>query len=35
MTWSHISRFDDQGNYIGYDEYDGEGNRIQSTVNES
>lgn len=34
--WSrNVTRYDDEGNYLGYDEYDGAGNLIQSTVNES
>ena len=30
----HINYYDDAGNYLGYDEYDGEGNLIFSTVTE-
>ena len=32
--WSTIYFYDDQGNYLGMEEYDGEGNLIQSYLNE-
>ena len=31
---AQINRYDDQGNYLGYNVYDGLGNLIRSTVNE-
>lgn len=34
LMWSTIYFYDDQGNYLGMEEYDGEGNLIQSYLNE-
>ena len=34
LVWSTIHFYDDQGNYLGMEEYDGEGNLIQSYLNE-
>lgn len=32
--WSTIYFYDDQGNYLGMEEYDGDSNLIQSYLNE-
>ena len=34
LIWRHVYRYDDQGNRLGYDAYDGKGNLTYSTVNE-
>lgn len=34
LVWSTIQYYDDQGNYLGYEEYDGDSNLIQSYLNE-